>query len=119
MKSHKIALLFINLSIMLSSAVFAQIEASPEATLKSSPIITVSYIFQLFISLLIVFSLMYLIYKYVLPRLNVTSKSKLIEVVDRVGLEPQVAAYIIKVKDSSWLVVASNKNVSVISKIEV
>ena len=86
--------------------------------LKSPSVVTGAYLIQLFFSLIIVFGIMYLISKYILPKIKTTTKGKLIEVIDRVGLEPQVSAYILKVKDSSWLVVASNKNVSVISKLE-
>ncbi|MFC1560087.1 hypothetical protein ACFLZ2_03040 [Candidatus Margulisiibacteriota bacterium] len=120
MKFQKISPIFIFFILSIANASFAQTEMiSPEAlTLKSSPIITVSYLFQLFISLLIVFGLMYMVTKYVIPKIKVTTQSKHIQVIDKVGLEPQVAAYILKVKDSSWLVVVSNKNASVVSKLE-
>ena len=120
MKSLKISPILFFFALNVANSTFAQDKtASPEAlSLKATPLITVSYLFQLFISLLIVFGLIYLASKYILPRIKVTTKGRVIEVVDRVGLEPQVTAYIIKAKDSSWLVVSSNKNVSVVSKIE-
>lgn len=120
MKFAKSILFFVHLILVMTGSSFAQenpatIEA---AYLKGSPIITISYLFQLFLSLLIVFGLMYVIAKYVLPKIKTSTSGEFIRVIDRVGLEPQVGAYIIKVKDSSWLVIISNKNVSVVSKLE-
>jgi len=120
MKLQRIFPVIVLLFFILAVSALAQAGSlSVEATsLKGSPIITASYIFQLFMSLLIVFGLMYLISKYVIPRIKVTSQSKYIQVIDKIGLEPQVGAYIIKVNDAKWLVVVSNKNVSVVSKLE-
>ena len=106
--------------ILLPRAVFAlSNQLSPEApSLKTTPIITTGYLFQLFVSLAIVFGLMYLVSKYVLPKIKVTTSGRHIQVIDRVGLEPQVTAYVLKVQNNSWLIVSSHKNVSVVSKLE-
>ena len=104
-----------NIAYAVSSISGLTEEAMP---LKSSPVITVGYLIQLLFSLLIVFGLIYLTAKYVLPKLQVTSKGRLIEVVDRVGLEPGVSAYIIKAGGKSYLLAASSKNVQFISEIE-
>jgi len=85
---------------------------------SQSPVITIGYLMQLFLSLIVVFGLIYLTSKYVLPKFQVKSTGRLIEVIDRVGLEPQVSAYILKVRKKSWLVVASAKNVQLIDEIE-
>ena len=108
-------------NLIYQGSCFADIlsgEASTEMTLKGSPILTIGYIFQVFISLLIVIGIIYLCAKYVLPRLQITSSSRLIEVVDRMGLEPQVTAFIIKVRNKSWLIVSSKGSVAVVDKID-
>ncbi|MCX5750884.1 MAG: hypothetical protein NT099_04355 [Candidatus Saganbacteria bacterium] len=87
-------------------------------TAKSSPIVTFSYFLQLVFSLLIVIGLIYVVSKYLLPKLQVKTQGKVVEVIERVGLEPQVTAYILRIKRSSWLVVVSNKQVTKIDKIE-
>jgi len=80
--------------------------------LQSSPIVTMGYVVQTVISLAIVVGLIYLIARFVLPKMRVGGGTgRLIQVVDRVLIEPQVAAYIIKVGKRSWLVAASSKNV--------
>ena len=92
---------------------------TPEAlVLQSSPIITVGYVMQVLISLAIVVALIYVIARFLLPKLRVTGSGRLIQVIDRVLIEPQVAAYIIRVGKKSWLVVSSNKNVEKIAEIE-
>ncbi len=83
-----------------------------------SPVITIGYVMQLLLSLIIVFGLIYITAKYLLPKFQVKSTGRLIEISDRIGLEPQVSAYILKVRKRSWLVVASNKNVQLISELE-
>lgn len=92
---------------------------TPEAlVLQSSPIITAGYVMQVLISLAIVVALVYVIGRYLLPKLKVSGTGRLIQVIDRVLIEPQVAAYIIKVGRKSWLIVSSNKNVEKIAEIE-
>jgi len=92
---------------------------TPEAlVLKSSPIITLGYIMQVLISLAIVLAIIFVIARYLLPKLKVTTPGRLIQVVDRVFLEPQVSAYILKVGKSAWLIVTSSKQVARIDKIE-
>ena len=87
--------------------------------MSSAPIITVGYIMQVLISLAIVVALIYVSAKFLLPKLKVTTTGKFIEVMDRVFLEPQVTAYILKVRKSAWLVVTSNKQVAKIDKVEI
>ena len=92
---------------------------TPEAlALQRAPIITIGYIMQVFISLLIVLAFIYLIAKFLLPRMKITATGKLIKVLDRVYLEPQVSAYILKIGKNAWLIVTSNKQVARIDKIE-
>lgn len=92
---------------------------TPEAlALQRTPIITFGYIMQVFISLLVVLAFIYLIAKFLLPRMKISATGKLIKILERVYLEPQVTAYILKVGKSAWLVVASNKQVARIDKIE-
>jgi flagellar biogenesis protein FliO len=85
---------------------------------QRTPIITFGYIMQVFISLLVVLAFIYLIAKYLLPRLKINATGKVIKVLDRVYLEPQVSAYILRVGKSAWLVVTSNKQVARIDKID-
>lgn len=92
---------------------------TPEAiAFQSTPIITFGYLVQVFVSLIIVVAFIYLIGKYLLPRLKSSTSSKIIQILDRVYLEPQVSAYILKVAKTAWLIVVSNKQVAKIDKIE-
>jgi flagellar biogenesis protein FliO len=86
--------------------------------LQTTPIITFGYIMQVFISLLVVLAFIYVIGRFLLPRLKTTTTGKLIKILDRVYLEPQVAAYILKVGKSAWLIVTSSKQIARIDKIE-
>ncbi len=83
--------------------------------LQSSPIVTMGYVVQTIFSLAIVVGLIYAIARFVLPKMRVSGNGRLIQVVDRVLIEPQVAAYIIKVGKKSWLVASSNKNIEKIA----
>lgn len=86
--------------------------------LQTTPIITFGYIMQVLISLLVVLAFIYLAAKFLLPKFQFTPSGRLIQVLDRLGLEPQVAAYILKAGKSAWLVVVSNKQVTRIDKID-
>ena len=102
-----------------SVAAIKTIELTKEApTLKGSPILTLGYAFQVFISLLIVIGFIYIIARYLLPKLQMPSKGRLIQIVDKIGLEPQVSAYILKVKDKSWLIVAGKGSIEVVDKVD-
>ncbi|MCU0640471.1 MAG: hypothetical protein MUC35_00070 [Candidatus Margulisbacteria bacterium] len=81
--------------------------------------ITASYIIQVILSLLVVIALIVVIGRFLLPKLAVTAGSRLIQIVDRAYLEPQVSAYVLKVKDKAWLVVTSSKTVAKIGEVEV
>jgi len=83
--------------------------------LQSSPIITAGYVLQTIVSLAIVVGLIYVIARFVLPKMRVSGTGRLIQVLDRVPLEPQVSAYIIKVGKRSWLVAAGGKNIEKIA----
>jgi flagellar biogenesis protein FliO len=91
---------------------------SPEVMSAGSPLVTVGYVFQLILSLAIVIGLIYFSAKYLFPRLQLPSQGKLIQVVDRIGLEPQVSAYIISAYDRSYLIVVGQKSVTLIDKLE-
>ena len=112
------ALFFLLTSVMYGAdqSFFSTLEASSQNA--SSSAITFGYIIQLLFSLAVVFGLIYIGSKYFLPKLQMPSKSRQIEVVDRIGLEPQVTSYIIKAQGSSYLIVVSNKNICRIDKLE-
>lgn len=86
--------------------------------LQSSPIITIGYLMQVIFSLAIVIAIIFAASKYLLPRLKINVPGKIIQVVDRIYLEPQVTAYILKVGKRAWLVIASSKQVEKISEID-
>lgn len=86
---------------------------------QSSPIITAGYVMQVFISLAIVVALIYLTARFVLPRMQVNASGRMIQILDRVFLEPQVSAYILKVGEKAWLVVTSSKQVQKIDEVEI
>lgn len=86
--------------------------------LQSSPIITAGYVMQVLLSLAIVVALIYIGAKYLLPRLKVEGGGKIIKIIDRAYLEPQVSACILKAGKKSWLLAVSNKHVTKIDQLE-
>lgn len=84
---------------------------------QSSPIMTAGYLMQVSLSLAIVLGLIYVIARFILPKLKISTTGKIIQVVDRVLLEPQISAYILKVGKKAWLVVASSKGVAKIDQV--
>ncbi|MEK7376512.1 MAG: hypothetical protein AABZ57_05070, partial [Candidatus Margulisiibacteriota bacterium] len=92
--------------------------AETAAATASSGAITFGYIIQLIFSLAVVFGFIYIGAKYLLPKFSSSTKGRLIQIEDKVVLEPQVTSYIIKVGSDSWLVVVSNKHVARIDKLE-
>lgn len=92
---------------------------SPETITVGRPaLVTVGYVFQLMISLIIVVGLIYFSAKYLLPKLNLPSVGQTIQVKERIGLEPQVSAYIITAYGNSYIIIVSGKNVAMIDKIK-
>ena len=92
---------------------------SPEAAvIVRSPLITVGYIFQLIVSLSIVIGLILFSTKYILPKIQLPSHGKMLGIVDRIGLEPQVSVYIISYMENQYLLAVSIKNVTLIEKLE-
>ncbi|MFA5839548.1 MAG: flagellar biosynthetic protein FliO [Candidatus Margulisiibacteriota bacterium] len=87
-------------------------------SLETTPIITFGYVMQVIISLFIVMGFIWLAAKYLLPRLKSSDAGKIIKVLDRAYLEPQVTAYLLRIGDKTWLVGASNKNITLIDKID-
>jgi flagellar biogenesis protein FliO len=85
---------------------------------SSAPVVTFGYIMQVFFSLLIVLAFIYLIGKYVLPKFKTNSTGRLIRVLDRIYLEPQVSAYILAIGKTAWLVAIGKQNIVKIDKIE-
>jgi len=84
--------------------------------LEKTPVVTFSYIVQVALSLAVVLGLIYLISRYLLPRLQVTGKGRMIEVLDRIGIEPQVTAYVIKFNKNIYLVACGQKGVALLDK---
>ena len=97
------------------SSLFSTLEAP---SLPSSPLVTVGYVMQLFFSLAIIAGLIYLSAKYLLPKLQPKTRGRLLEVADRLVLEPQVTAYVLKAKSKAWLIVVSSKHVARIDSLE-
>lgn len=96
-----------------------EILISPEVlTTGRTPLVSAGYIMQLIISLAIVVGLIYFASRYLLPKLQLPSAGQLIQIRERIGLEPQVSAYIISAQGKSYLVVVSNKGVTLIDKLE-
>ncbi len=92
---------------------------TPEAlTLQTTPIITFGYVMQVFFSLLVIVAFIFFAAKYLLPKLKVNSVGRFIRVLDRVYLEPQVTAYVVKIKNAAWLIAVSNKNIVKIDRVD-
>lgn len=87
-------------------------------TVGASPLVTLGYVAQLLISLAIIIALIYFSAKYLVPRLNLPSAGQMIKIKDRIGIEPQVSAYIISAQEKSYLIVVSNKSVTLIDRLE-
>jgi flagellar biogenesis protein FliO len=79
----------------------------------------IGYLVQISLSLLIILALIYVTLKFLLPKLTVSTKGKMIQVLDRIGLEPSVGAYILQVGRQNFLIVVSSKNVTYIDKVDV
>ncbi|MBU0630547.1 MAG: hypothetical protein KKC80_06480 [Candidatus Margulisbacteria bacterium] len=86
--------------------------------MHSSPIITIGYVIQVFLSLGIVLAIIFVAARFVLPRFKISAPGKMIQVLDRIVLEPQVSAYVLKAGKRSWLVVISNKQIAKIDEVE-
>ena len=86
--------------------------------LQKSPIVTFGYVLQVTFSLLIVLALIYLTSKYILPRMQVAGKGRLIEVIDRAQLEPQVTTYIIKVYKKQYILAVSNRGLTLVDTLK-
>lgn len=87
--------------------------------LEHTPVITFGYVMQVFLSLLIIIAFIYVVAKFLLPKLKAVGVGgKFIQIVDRVYLEPQVSAYILKVGKTSWLIAVSNKQITRIDRLE-
>lgn len=106
--------------IFTASSVLAETDvlSLESATFRPSPVITFGYVMQVIISLLVVLGLVYLSGKYLLPRMQLTNAGKNLQVVERIMLEPQTTACIIKLKDKAWLITISNKNVTLIDRVD-
>jgi hypothetical protein len=93
--------------------------ASPEVmNVGRSPLITVGYIFQLLISFGIVIGLIFFAAKYILPKVQLPSAGRSLEILDRLGLEPSVTTYVIAWNEKKYLVIVSNKSATLIDKLE-
>lgn len=79
----------------------------------------IGYIIQVTLSLSIIVALIFVTLKFLLPKLATSPKGRMIQVVDRVGLEPAVSAYVLKVGRQGFLVVSSAKNVAYIDKVDI
>jgi flagellar biogenesis protein FliO len=95
-----------------------EILVSAESMPAAQPLFTIGYIFQLIISLGVVIGLIYFSAKYLFPKLQMPSQGRSIQVLDRVGIEPQVSAYIISAQDKAYFIIVSNKGVTLIDKLE-
>ena len=84
---------------------------------QPTPIVTFGYIMQILFSLVIIVGFMYLAARYILPKLKIANTGKHIKIIDRIHLEPQVSAYLIKVGGETWLIGTSNKQIAKIDKI--
>ncbi|MFC1495942.1 hypothetical protein ACFL52_00820 [Candidatus Margulisiibacteriota bacterium] len=87
-------------------------------SLQNTPIITFGYIMQVFLSLAIVLGLIYVASKYLLPRFKMQNMGQSVKIVERIGLEPGVSAYMIKSNNKSYLVAVSQKNMLLLDSFE-
>ena len=94
-------------------------EAFSVGTRGGGALAGIGYVVQIILSLGIILGLIYVTLKFLLPKIAVAGKGKYIHVLDRVGLEPSVSAYILKVGRQAFLVMVSAKTVSYIDKVEV
>jgi flagellar biogenesis protein FliO len=104
------------LEILISPTIASSMESMPHVGI--SPLDTVSYLFKLIVTLSIMIGFLYYAAKYILPKIQIPSQGKLIEIKDRIGLEPQVSVYIITVQGKDYLIAVSAKGVTLIDKLE-
>ncbi|OGC04896.1 hypothetical protein A2276_02930 [candidate division WOR-1 bacterium RIFOXYA12_FULL_43_27] len=97
---------------------FVAFITSEAVTFQKTPIVTFGYIMQVIFSLLIVLALLYISSKYLLPLLKTNPKGKLVEIEDRLTLEPGVSAYVLKTKTKRYLITVSQKTSTLIDSFE-
>lgn len=85
---------------------------------QKTPIVTFGYVMQVIFSLALVLGLIYIVSKFLLPKIRLNPKGKTIEIKERIGLEPGLSAYIIKTKDKNHLIIAGAKGIALIDTYE-
>ena len=85
---------------------------------QKTPLVTFGYIMQVLISLSIVLGLLWVSSKYLLPRLNFTPKGRMIEVIDRIAIEPGLSAYVLKAKNKNYFIVSGQKGTVLLDAFE-
>lgn len=86
--------------------------------MANNSLFSVSYLLQLFFSLIVTIGLIYLAARFFLPKLNLARGSEKIKIIARKALEPQVTAYLLGAYESEWLILVSHKNVVKIDKVD-
>lgn len=86
--------------------------------LQTSPLVTLGYFIQLLFSLGVVVGIIFLIGRFLLPKLKVGGNGLYLTVLDRLPLEPQVTAYLLATGEKCWLVVSSNKQVTRVAELK-
>ncbi len=108
--------------LLLSGASYAAdpaffISSESSAGQSYSPVISVGYIVQLVFSLAVVLGFLYVTAKYLLPKMQTGTKSRQIEIIDKLVIEPQVSSYIIKAGGNAYLIMVNSKATTLIDKI--
>jgi flagellar biogenesis protein FliO len=95
------------------------ITAESTAGQSYSPVISVGYIVQLIFSLAVVVGFLYVTAKYLLPKMQTGTKSKQIEITDKLVIEPQVSSYVIKAGGNSYFIIVNSKTTTLIDKLPI
>ncbi len=85
---------------------------------QATPVITFGYVIQIIFSLAVIIGLMYLSAKYLMPKLKFSNTGRHIKLLDRIYLEPQVSACLIKVGRQTWLIGIGGRQITRIDKID-
>ncbi len=78
----------------------------------------ISMLFQTFVALALVCGLAYLVFRVIMPKLNVNyTSNSMIRVVDRIGLDARKSLYIIEVAEQYMLIAVSENGVQMVSEL--
>jgi len=95
------------------------LHATEEALkLPASPGLGFGDVINMFFFLAVVLGIIYLSTKFLLPKMKLSGTGKLISILDRVPLEPNVSLYVIQIGTKKWFIGVGQKNITRIEQLD-